>query len=144
MTTIKLTVNGKPQTVEVEPSTPLLYVLRNDLGLQGPRFGCGLGQCGACTVIIRRAVRRASGPCPPCRARITTLGLATTACRIQPDRRAGAAVASARTGRPAARARQESHSTDAGIAACRDLCRRDLLRIQAAIKRAATVMASTR
>ena len=47
-----LTVNGAIHTVDVEPSTPLLYVLRNDLGLQGPRFGCGLGQCGACTVII--------------------------------------------------------------------------------------------
>jgi aerobic-type carbon monoxide dehydrogenase small subunit (CoxS/CutS family) len=55
---IRLTVNGRPHTVDVEPSTPLLYVLRNDLDLQGPRFGCGLGQCGACTVIIDgRAVR---------------------------------------------------------------------------------------
>lgn len=55
---IRLTVNGRSQTVDVAPSTPLLYVLRNDLGLQGPRFGCGLGQCGACTVIIEgRTVR---------------------------------------------------------------------------------------
>ena len=52
MSTITLKVNGTAHTVDVEPSTPLLYVLRNDLGLQGPRFGCGLGQCGACTVII--------------------------------------------------------------------------------------------
>ena len=44
MSQITLTVNGKRQTVDVEPTTPLLYVLRNDLGLQGPRFGCGLGQ----------------------------------------------------------------------------------------------------
>ena len=58
MANITLKVNGKRQTVDVEPTTPLLYVLRNDLGLQGPRFGCGLGQCGACTVIIRgEAVR---------------------------------------------------------------------------------------
>jgi nicotinate dehydrogenase subunit A len=49
---ITLTVNGSRQTVDADPSTPLLYILRNDLGLQGPRFGCGLGQCGACTVII--------------------------------------------------------------------------------------------
>ena len=52
MSKITLKVNGSTHTVDVEPATPLLYVLRNDLGLQGPRFGCGLGQCGACTVII--------------------------------------------------------------------------------------------
>ncbi len=58
MRPITLKVNGKSHTVEVEPATPLLYVLRNDLGLRGPRFGCGLGQCGACTVIINgEAVR---------------------------------------------------------------------------------------
>ena len=52
---ITLKVNGRTHTVDVDPSTPLLYILRNDLGLQGPRFGCGLGQCGACTVIINGA-----------------------------------------------------------------------------------------
>ena len=55
---ITLLVNGTRHTVDVEPSTPLLYVLRNDLDFSGPRFGCGLGQCGACTVLIRgEAVR---------------------------------------------------------------------------------------
>ncbi len=49
---ISLTVNGREYTLEVSPDTPLLYVLRNDLGLKGPKFGCGLGQCGACTVIM--------------------------------------------------------------------------------------------
>jgi nicotinate dehydrogenase subunit A len=49
---ISLTVNGKKHVVDVSPDTPLLYVLRNDLGLNGPKFGCGLGQCGACTVIM--------------------------------------------------------------------------------------------
>jgi aerobic-type carbon monoxide dehydrogenase small subunit (CoxS/CutS family) len=44
--------------VDVEPATPLLYVLRNDLNLRGPRFGCGLGQCGACTVIINGVATR--------------------------------------------------------------------------------------
>jgi aerobic-type carbon monoxide dehydrogenase small subunit (CoxS/CutS family) len=53
MRAITLRVNGTTHTLEVEPSTPLLYVLRNDLGLHGPRFGCGLGQCGACKVLIK-------------------------------------------------------------------------------------------
>ena len=55
---MKLEVNGRSSEVSAAPDTPLLYVLRNDLGLQGPRFGCGLGQCGACTVIVNgEAVR---------------------------------------------------------------------------------------
>ena len=52
MASFTLRVNGAAQTVSVEPDTPLLYVLRNDLGLNGPKFGCGLAQCGACTVLI--------------------------------------------------------------------------------------------
>ena len=52
-TSINLNVNGRATTVSVDdPDMPLLYALRNDLGLHGPRFGCGLGQCGACTVHI--------------------------------------------------------------------------------------------
>jgi len=47
-----LTVNGNSHAVEADPETPLLYVLRNDLKLKGARFGCGLGQCGACTVLV--------------------------------------------------------------------------------------------
>ena len=63
MSRISLTVNGTSHTVDVEHSTPLLYVLRNDLDLRGPRFGCGLGQCGACTVIIKgEAVRSCVRP----------------------------------------------------------------------------------
>src|SRR5262245_56460836 len=63
MSAITLKVNGKSHTVDVEPNTPLLYVLRNDLALQGPRFGCGLGQCGACTVLIKgEAVRSCVRP----------------------------------------------------------------------------------
>jgi nicotinate dehydrogenase subunit A len=49
---ISLKVNGVVHAVSAEPETPLLYVLRNDLGLNGPKFGCGLGQCGACTVLL--------------------------------------------------------------------------------------------
>ena len=50
--TVTLTVNGKRRTVQSAPDTPLLYVLRNELDLYGPRFGCGLAQCGACTVHV--------------------------------------------------------------------------------------------
>ena len=52
MAKISLNVNGQTRGVDADPTTPLLYVLRNDLGLNGPRFGCGVAQCGACTVII--------------------------------------------------------------------------------------------
>ena len=63
MAAITLLVNGQRHTVEAEPSTPLLYILRNDLDLAGPRFGCGLGQCGACTVLVRgEAVRSCVRP----------------------------------------------------------------------------------
>ena len=47
-----LIVNGMPHQLDIDPSTPLLYALRNQLGLHGAKFGCGLGQCGACTVIV--------------------------------------------------------------------------------------------
>src|SRR5512136_48133 len=49
---IVITVNGKPHKVQAAPETPLLYVLRNELGLNGPQFGCGLEQCGACMVLV--------------------------------------------------------------------------------------------
>jgi nicotinate dehydrogenase subunit A len=49
---ITLTVNGQTHSLSVEPETPLIYILRNDLGLKSPKFGCGLEQCGACKVII--------------------------------------------------------------------------------------------
>ena len=58
-----LTVNGRRQTVDVDPSTPLLYVLADELALNGPKFGCGLGQCGACTVIVKgQAIRSCVTP----------------------------------------------------------------------------------
>ena len=58
MARFSLKVNGKAQAVEADPDTPLLYVLRDELKLNGPKFGCGLGQCGACAVIIDgKAVR---------------------------------------------------------------------------------------
>ncbi len=55
---IEFVLNGRPQRVDVDPSTPLLWVLRDELGLTGTKFGCGIGQCGACTVHLDgRAVR---------------------------------------------------------------------------------------
>src|SRR6266852_8643524 len=63
MSTIALNVNGRAHTVDVDPATPLLYVLSDDLALRGPKFGCGLGQCGSCTAIVRgRAVRTCVTP----------------------------------------------------------------------------------
>jgi nicotinate dehydrogenase subunit A len=82
MAQITLRVNGKARTVDTDPSTPLLYVLRDDLELQGPRFGCGLSQCGACTVIMDgETVRSCSVPVRAARNRnITTLeGLGSVA-----------------------------------------------------------------
>jgi aerobic-type carbon monoxide dehydrogenase small subunit (CoxS/CutS family) len=79
MSAFTLRVNGQTHTVDVDPSTPLLYVLRNDVGVRGPHFGCGLGQCGACTVLIKgEAVRSCIRPMSTVQgAEITTLeGLA--------------------------------------------------------------------
>ena len=61
MARISLKVNGRSRVVDTDPSTPLLYVLRDELGLNGPKFGCGLSQCGCCTVIVDgNAVRSCS------------------------------------------------------------------------------------
>ena len=77
---INLTVNGRPYSVEVDASTPLLYVLSDELAMNGPKFGCGLGQCGACTVIVKgQAIRSCVTPLKTVAgAEITTLeGLGT-------------------------------------------------------------------
>jgi nicotinate dehydrogenase subunit A len=63
MSSINLKVNGKVHALNVDPTTPLLYVLSDDLALNGPKFGCGLGQCGACTVIVKgQAIRSCITP----------------------------------------------------------------------------------
>ena len=63
MSMITLNVNGRKHTLDVDPTTPLLYVLSDDLELKGPKFGCGLSQCGACTVIVKgQAIRSCVTP----------------------------------------------------------------------------------
>jgi aerobic-type carbon monoxide dehydrogenase small subunit (CoxS/CutS family) len=157
MPNFTLRVNGRAHTVNVDAATPLLYVLRNDLDLHGPRFGCGLGQCGACTVLIKNeAVRSCIRPISSVAgADITTLeGLATNG-RLHPVQQAWideqvpqcgfcqngqiltAKALLDRTPNPTdAQIRQGMSST---------LCRcMTYYRIQAAIKRAAKAMASAR
>lgn len=76
----QLRVNGRAATVDVDPATPLLYVLRNDLRLDGPKFGCGLGQCGACTVLADgKAIRSCITPVSAAGAKeiLTLEGLGT-------------------------------------------------------------------
>jgi nicotinate dehydrogenase subunit A len=58
MSAITLKVNGHSHSLDVDPTTPLLYVLSDDLELRGPKFGCGLGQCGSCTVIVNGSAVR--------------------------------------------------------------------------------------
>ena len=90
MTAIQLTVNGKAVLVSVDdPNVPLLYVLRDDLGLHGPRFGCGLGQCGACTVHIDGvAVRSCVMPLSAVKGKVVTLEGLGTEARPHPLQRA--------------------------------------------------------
>jgi nicotinate dehydrogenase subunit A len=79
-----LNVNGKRVSITYDdPQMPLLYVLRDNLGLRGPRFGCGLGQCGACTVHIDGAAVRS------CITPLTTVNEKQCACDRSPTRRPG-------------------------------------------------------
>ena len=90
MARAQLNVNGKAVSVFVEdPNIPLLYVLRDELGLHGPRFGCGLGQCGACTVHIGDvAVRSCVMPLSAVRGKVVTLEGLGTEARLHPLQRA--------------------------------------------------------
>ena len=153
MSTITLKVNGATHTVDVEPSTPLLYILRNDLGLQGPRFGCGLGQCGACAVIINGvATRSCITPTSAVKGEVTTLeGLARNGA-LHPIQQAWIDEQVPQCGfcqngqimTAKAMLDRNPNPTDAQIRESmnRTLCRcMTYYRIQAAIKRAAKTMA---
>ncbi len=83
----RLTVNGEPRTVDADPATPLLWVLREDLALTGTKFGCGMAQCGACTVQVDgKAVRSCVTPLAAVAGRsVTTIeGLAPSAETLHP------------------------------------------------------------
>jgi nicotinate dehydrogenase subunit A len=89
MATFALRVNGERKTVTVDPDTPLLYVLRNDLELNGPKFGCGLAQCGACSVLVDgKEVRSCVTPVSTVKGPITTIEGLGTAEKLHPLQRA--------------------------------------------------------
>ena len=155
MSDVTLTVNGRTRTVDIDPETPLLYILRNDLGLRGPHFGCGLGQCGACTVLINgRATRSCITPTSSVTSEITTLeGLAENG-RLHPIQQAWIDEQVPQCGfcqngqmmTAKALLDQNQNPTDAEIRTGMNgtLCRcMTYYRVQAAIKRAARAMAAT-
>ena len=156
MSNIALKVNGSTHTVDVDPSTPLLYILRNDLGLQGPRFGCGLGQCGVCTVIVNgQAIRSCITPVSSVKSEITTLEGIATKGRLHPLQQAWIDEQVPQCGfcqngqimTAKALLDKNPSPTDAQIreGMKNTLCRcMTYYRIQAAIKRAAKIIADSR
>jgi aerobic-type carbon monoxide dehydrogenase small subunit (CoxS/CutS family) len=155
MSEVTLRVNGESRTVDVDPSAPLLYVLRNDLELRGPRFGCGLGQCGACTVLVDGAPTRSCvTPVSRATGEITTLeGLARNG-ELHPVQRAWIEEQVPQCGycqngqimTAKALLDRNPNPTDAELRAGMDgvLCRcMTYYRIQAAVRRAAEMMAAS-
>src|SRR6204780_3125084 len=154
MSKITLKVNGSTHTLDIEPGTPLLYILRNDLGLQGPRFGCGLGQCGACTVIVNgSATRSCITPVSSVKSEITTLEGIAKGGKLHPLQQAWIDEQVPQCGfcqngqimTAKALLDKNPKPTDAQIrqAMNRTLCRcMTYYRIQAAIKRAVRVVAA--
>ena len=89
MASFTLRVNGERRTVAVEADTPLLYVLRNDLELNGPKFGCGLAQCGACSVLVDgKEVRSCVTPVSAVKGPITTIEGLGSVDKLHPLQRA--------------------------------------------------------
>jgi nicotinate dehydrogenase subunit A len=146
---IRITVNGRSHDVRATPDTPLLYVLRDELQLDGPKFGCGLAQCGACTVIVKgRATRSCVMPVSAVDSPVTTVEGLGTPDRPHPVQRAFIAEQAAQCGYcisgmvvAAAALLAENHApSDAQIRQALDgnLCRcGSHLRIARAVKRAA-------
>jgi nicotinate dehydrogenase subunit A len=146
---IKITVNGRSHDVRATPETPLLYVLRDELELNGPKFGCGLAQCGACTVIIKgRATRSCVLPVAAVDAPVTTVEGLGTPAHPHPVQRAFVDEQAAQCGycisgmvvASAALLAEHPHPSDAQIRQALDgnLCRcGSHLRILRAVKSAA-------
>src|SRR6059036_2917696 len=154
MSNVTLKVNGKTHTLDIDPSTPLLYILRNDLNLRGPRFGCGLGQCGACTVIINGvATRSCITPTSSVKSEITTLEGLAKGGKLHPIQQAWIDEQVPQCGfcqngqimTAKALLDKNSNPTDTQIreAMAKTLCRcTTYYRVQLAIKRAAIAIAS--
>jgi len=89
MAKFSVRVNGERKTLSVDADTPLLYVLRNDVGLNGPKFGCGLAQCGACTVLVGgNPVRSCVTPMSTVKGPVTTIEGLGTLDKLHPLQRA--------------------------------------------------------
>jgi aerobic-type carbon monoxide dehydrogenase small subunit (CoxS/CutS family) len=154
MSNVTLNVNGRVHTLDVDPSTPLLYILRNDLDLRGPRFGCGLGQCGVCTVIINGvATRSCITPVSTVKSEVTTLEGLAKGGKLHPLQQAWIDEQVPQCGfcqngqimTAKAMLDKNPNPTDAQIreGMNRTLCRcMTYYRIQAAIKRAAKAIAA--
>lgn len=154
MSRIELKVNGRSHTLHVETDTPLLYVLRNDLDLRGPRFGCGLGQCGACKVIINgAAVFSCITPVGSVKGEITTLEGLSQNGRLHPVQQAWIEEQAPQCGfcqngqiiTAKVLLDKNPHPTDAQIRDAMNgtLCRcMSYFRVQSAIKRAMKTMAA--
>jgi nicotinate dehydrogenase subunit A len=152
---IRITVNGRAHDVRATPETPLLYVLRDELELNGPKFGCGLAQCGACTVIMKGlATRSCVLPVAAVDAPVTTVEGLGTPAHPHPLQRAFIAEQAAQCGycisgmvvASAALLAEHPHPSDAQIRQALDgnLCRcGSHLRIMRAVKNAAGERASS-
>lgn len=153
MSRIELKVNGLSHTVDVDPTTPLLYVLRNDLDLRGPKFGCGLGQCSACKVIVNGiAVFSCITPVASVRGAITTLEGLSQDGKLDPVQQAWIEAQAPQCGfcqngqiiTAKALLDQNPHPTDVQIREAMNgvLCRcMSFFRVQTAIKRAIALKA---
>ena len=149
-----VTVNGKPHTIRAAPDTPLLYVLRGELGLSGPQFGCGLEQCGACMVLVgAKPVQSCRLPVSEVgRAAVTTLEGLSVEGELHPVQRAFIDEQAAQCGyclngmiiTTAALLWKTPHPNDSQIRSALDgnLCRCGAhLRILRAVRRAADLLA---